>query len=253
MLEKKNHNMDLLLSGIDDYYIDKTLYLDENTCNMALKMSKVRGKSFINKRLLLALYLQQFKQIHLPITISNVTDEKPYLMQLDYKFNFSDSNKLQALGIGCSEIGLDIEKIKDRKNLNALARRVLSSQEIDFLSKSLGVATDFCCLWTIREAVLKTLGIGIAYLDYIYVDLKTDKVIIQSYLRNKSKLKLDNLNSFKVINATLYFNNEAFALSLCTQETLENIYVLNENLNFINIEERNFLSRVKTFTLDFQD
>ena len=89
---------------------------------------------------------------------------KPRLEQHGWHFNISHSGDTLALAIGNqNSLGVDIEgRQLSTVQINRLARRYLSEQEQQWLSLSQTASADFTRLWTVKEAVLKAHGGGIA-------------------------------------------------------------------------------------------
>ncbi len=104
---------------------------------------------------------------------------KPYLdLDLNLKtplfFNLSHAGDFVLLGVSNrSEIGVDIEKIKNLDYLN-LAKRFFHLLEIDFLKQEKDLKKQerlFFKLWVYKEAYLKAIGLGISYgLDRFAID-----------------------------------------------------------------------------------
>ncbi|MBM7454422.1 4'-phosphopantetheinyl transferase [Oceanisphaera litoralis] len=90
---------------------------------------------------------------------------KPLLEeQAGWHFNISHSGDILALAIGNrGSLGVDIEgRQLSAAQITRLARRYLSEQEQQWLSTSQASSADFIRLWTVKEAVLKAHGGGIA-------------------------------------------------------------------------------------------
>lgn len=89
---------------------------------------------------------------------------KPLLEQHGWHFNISHSGDMLALTIGNqNSLGVDIEgRQLSATQITRLARRYLSEQEQQWLSRSQTASADFTRLWTVKEAVLKAHGGGIA-------------------------------------------------------------------------------------------
>jgi 4'-phosphopantetheinyl transferase len=90
-------------------------------------------------------------------------------------FNVSNSHDMAlcAIALQC-ELGVDIEHVREGRDHEGLAARFFAPQEIDALralSADRRTAAFFNC-WTRKEAVLKAVGIGIAFpLDRLVVTL----------------------------------------------------------------------------------
>lgn len=91
--------------------------------------------------------------------------DKPYLTTGSLHFNLSHSAD-QAV-VACSteaEVGVDIEQIRDRMELDSMARQVFSPSERAKLMALRGdVKRDaFFRTWSRKEAFIKALGLGLA-------------------------------------------------------------------------------------------
>lgn len=75
--------------------------------------------------------------------------------------NKSDSFRLTAYAVSDAKIGIDVEKLRPRKNIFKFADRFFSKLEIDKLSASDNALLDFFKIWTRKEAYLKMLREGI--------------------------------------------------------------------------------------------
>lgn len=89
---------------------------------------------------------------------------KPWLDRPGWQFNISHCGDLLALAIGNGgSLGIDLESRQlDPIQIHRLARRYLSQEEQDWLAHSPVPGQDFIRLWTVKEAVLKAQGGGIA-------------------------------------------------------------------------------------------
>ncbi|MGP7733375.1 4'-phosphopantetheinyl transferase family protein [Oceanimonas smirnovii] len=88
---------------------------------------------------------------------------KPELYGEPLRFNLSHSGSLLALAISSEPVGVDLEsRLLAPAGIQRLARRYLATQEQTWLAQSTQPASDFQQLWTIKEAVLKADGSGIA-------------------------------------------------------------------------------------------
>lgn len=81
------------------------------------------------------------------------------------QFNLSHSGDLAliVMATGC-EVGIDVEQVRDVSKLEQIARRYFHPAEVEAI---LSTATDarndaFLRCWTMKEAVLKAYGLGIA-------------------------------------------------------------------------------------------
>ncbi|OXY81760.1 4-phosphopantetheinyl transferase [Oceanimonas doudoroffii] len=90
---------------------------------------------------------------------------KPALVEGGWQFNLSHSGPLLALAFSpVAAVGVDLESRRlppDR--IARLARRYLAGDEQAWLASSRSPEADFQQLWTVKEAVLKADGGGIAH------------------------------------------------------------------------------------------
>lgn len=94
---------------------------------------------------------------------------KPYLKlhtQYNLQFNISYSTNMMLIALSQGhEIGVDVEKIDININFLELAKNFFSMTEYKQLINvpSIEQASAFYRLWTLKEAVIKTLGKGLSY------------------------------------------------------------------------------------------
>lgn len=132
----------------------------ETISNDAARRKQLASRSCLRK--VLAYYLQT-KCKEIPIRRTEFG--KPYLTEQGYFFNLSHSAERIAIAISdIGELGLDIERIRLRKSLPALARRCFAAEELSYWD---GLADDdrvrqFYRFWTAKEALVKATGRGLA-------------------------------------------------------------------------------------------
>jgi 4'-phosphopantetheinyl transferase len=92
---------------------------------------------------------------------------KPSLMKPagDLHFNVAHSGDWVIYGVSrCQWIGVDVEQISRRAYLEALIRRCLTEQEQATLPDAAADRlTRFFEYWTVKEACLKAIGLGLSY------------------------------------------------------------------------------------------
>lgn len=81
---------------------------------------------------------------------------KPYFLDCPYNFSISHSGDCVVVAVSDRNIGVDIQHIDDK--YLQVKGRVCSDAEND----SIKSAEDFVRLWTLKEATVKNIGIGIA-------------------------------------------------------------------------------------------
>jgi 4'-phosphopantetheinyl transferase len=90
---------------------------------------------------------------------------KPYVKNSPIKYNLSHSGNFVLLAVSsCTEVGVDVEVIRDIPNLESLFLNTLHINEISYI-KNLAPALilrNFLQIWTQKEAVVKALGKGLS-------------------------------------------------------------------------------------------
>lgn len=168
---------------------------------------KIKNSKF-KISLLAKFYVKKIAAEFLNATINTLDFEKtsngkPFLKNYpDFHFNISHSNNLIAIAIDNSQIGIDIEKIRE-VNLK-LANRHFCENEINFINSN---NERFFEIWTKKEAYLKFCGKGITL----------------------------PLNSFDVTDGSLdksfhTYQKDGFFISVCTDSP-------NNNFTFLEITE----------------
>lgn len=127
--------------------------------------------SRISLRKVLAYYLQMECR---DIPIRRTEFGKPYLAEPGYFFNLSHSAERLAIAVSdVGELGLDIEQVRHRKNLPALARRCFATEEMSYWQNMIAdeQMRQFYQFWTAKEALVKAAGRGIALgLDQVVIN-----------------------------------------------------------------------------------
>lgn len=85
---------------------------------------------------------------------------KPSLVDSTLQFSISHSQDVFLMGvIAHQQVGVDIEKIRKRPDITALAKRFFTENEC----RSIQNTNDFYQLWTCKEAFIKAIGLGLAF------------------------------------------------------------------------------------------
>lgn len=127
----------------------------------------IRGKEeYIASRWLLrrvlAKYLQQTPET---LVFSRGTKGKPYIANQSLQFNLSHSGHWALLGLAQGmELGVDIEPVRDTRDLLGIANNYYHPDELIQLRQREGEDQIhfFYQLWTLKEALLKAMGVGIS-------------------------------------------------------------------------------------------
>ena len=117
------------------------------------------------------------------------TNGKPFIQNAFY-FNLSHSNNIIVLACYNSEIGIDIEQIRevDSTKLSAF----LSEKEIHEIRQSNKPNLLFADIWTKKEAFVKAIGKGIAKTPFAKIQISENTI---SYLDKKyfcTKISIQN-------------------------------------------------------------
>lgn len=100
--------------------------------------------------------------------IGHLSSGAPFLINEDeYKISISHSEEWAVIAVGGAtdgRFGIDVEKT-DRKQLENVARRILSNEELETAVK---MENGFAKAWTAKEAVFKAVGNeGVNFIDDI--------------------------------------------------------------------------------------
>ncbi len=132
----------------------------------AKQFSPSRQASFMAGRSLLAAWCQlHYGCPELPELAMGPHGRPVFSDPLLPEFSISHSGDWLWLAIGEPSLGLDVEQHRPRRNLGKLMEHVLSPQELDWVSRQKDELSAFYRLWTLREAVLKASGRGLAGLS----------------------------------------------------------------------------------------
>ena len=177
------------------YFFDKfDLITEENLEEMILEMPKERQekarayKNIDDKKACAMAYYLLCQGLKEEYNIENPTIEyneygKPFLK--DYKdifFNISHTKHAVACVISNVEVGIDIEEV--RKYDKIIHDKILNDEEKEKVKED----RDFIKYWTIKEAVCKCEGTGIANFDFKNIDYSKYEFDIKHYSEHDSYL-----------------------------------------------------------------
>ena len=132
----------------------------------AADFSPSRHASFMAGRSLLAVWCQlHYGCSELPEMVMGPHGRPAFRDPLLPGFSISHSGDWLWLALGEPSLGLDVEQHRPRRNLDKLMAHVLSPLELAWVSSQRDVLGAFYRLWTLREAVLKASGRGLAGLS----------------------------------------------------------------------------------------
>ena len=97
------------------------------------------------------------------VLLQKDTRGRPYLVNNEHDVNWSHSGELLAIAWSATKrVGVDIERIRERKRWLEVAGRFFEESEITELRKQNSLLA-FLQLWCLKEAVIKAHGHGISY------------------------------------------------------------------------------------------
>lgn len=112
---------------------------------------------------LLALALREAYGLTETPPVARTARGKPFFPgSPDLHFNLSHSGGICLCAVGTAPVGVDIEVVKPRRDLDTLAARAFSPAEYRWFTARGGTLEDFYTLWTRKEALAKYTGEGIA-------------------------------------------------------------------------------------------
>ena len=144
--------------------------LDAATLGRAQSMSVARRRSYLAGRRLLALGLAHCYGITAcPELVLGEHGRPSFADATLPDFSLSHSGETLALVMGAGPLGLDIEQHRPRRNLQRLVTSILSPVEQEWLQSEADELAGFYHLWTLREAILKASGRGLAGLSRLQI------------------------------------------------------------------------------------
>jgi len=117
------------------------------------------------------------------LRIERGTQGKPYLADHELHFNLSHSGRMLLIGVSRTQpLGVDIESNERARPYGDIARRYFTVDEAAALSRlsEEKLRRSFLDLWSAKEAVLKSIGRGIAFgLDRVGFALDADGAVTE--------------------------------------------------------------------------
>ncbi|MGL4206706.1 MAG: 4'-phosphopantetheinyl transferase family protein [Aeromonadaceae bacterium] len=156
----------LLLLRLADADTLPVAQLDAATLARAQGMAPARRQSYLAGRYLLAVGLAQLYGVAACPELVLGEHGRPSFTDPGLPdFSLSHSGETLALVLGSGPLGLDIEQYRPRRNLQRLLESLLSPDEQAWLASEEDGLVAFYQLWTLREAILKASGRGLAGLS----------------------------------------------------------------------------------------
>lgn len=182
--------------------------------------------------LLLQFCLYEVSGNYMPIELSYNDFGKPYMKNRVFLYNISHSGDWVVLAYGEREVGIDVEKVKDR--MDEIAEMCFTEQEKEYVYAVENRERNerITEIWTLKESYLKYKGTGLTTeLQHFSVN-KTDGTVINQMGKVEKKL----------IFKTWGLEDEYY-LSICAEK--EEISVCK-----IDIEELNIFVSAKRTSRD---
>lgn len=160
-------------------------------------LQKKDREQYVGSHLALRSILAKQLRVHPSMLVfESRSDGKPMIKntcdRLDFSLSHSEGWALIAVS-RVREVGVDVEIIKKRASLEAVAQRFFSQAE----AERVGSATDagdgggiFYQLWVLKEAVLKAWGSGLKRLSDVEINAKMTDLTPQSAKNHPSKCHL---------------------------------------------------------------
>lgn len=126
---------------------------------------------------------------------------KPYFPDSSKHFSISHSSDLIGIGISQLEIGIDIQI--SSKSIEKTAHKFISDDDIKIMSSDLTTTEKKHYIWTIKEAIFKSYGLG-------NVDFKND-ILIKNSRKNTSTNQVSA--ELKLENKSLLYNIDLFKIN----------------------------------------
>lgn len=157
---------------MDIYYFNITALRNKNVFNLKLQDIDVQRMEKINRlrvtddklRCLGAGLLISFIKSKYKVKGQLLTDKfgKPYFHHSKVHFNISHSGNYVIAAVSRHKIGIDIQRIQQDKH--RIAEKNFLSSECEYINEvedEITIQQRFCEIWTVKEAYLKNIGIGL--------------------------------------------------------------------------------------------
>ncbi|GAB4221877.1 MAG: 4'-phosphopantetheinyl transferase superfamily protein [Francisella sp.] len=180
---------------ISVFFLDFDKY-DVNDLKKYLYNKNINLANFNNQQKIVSHFiryfvLEEFYNISSPVFFYKFG--KPYLNNDRFFFNISHTNTKIIMAVGYQDIGIDIEDISRKRNIDKISRRYFSELENKKLSTSDNFIQDFYILWTLKESQVKrdSLGIAKGFSDAIF-DKVNEKWVSNNYPNDFCTFSYDN-------------------------------------------------------------
>ncbi len=157
---------------MDIYYFNITVLRNKNIFNQKLqdldeqRINKIKRLRVTDDKLrcfgagLLTRFMKEKYGIEEEILVDKFG--KPYFKDSKIQFNISHSGSYVIIAVSRHRIGIDIQRIQQDKH--RIAEKNFLPSECKYINDAedeAGMQQRFCEIWTIKEAYLKNIGIGL--------------------------------------------------------------------------------------------
>lgn len=164
--------MILEIANINEFDIEET---SKDVSSARIEKASKYKYEIDKKRSIAVEYLlnRMIKKVHplvnTPVVLEYDDKKKPHLYfeEKEIHFSLSHSGEYVACIISDSPCGIDIEKHSETRDYKKIVKRVCTEKELLLIDSE----TDFYNLWTLKESVLKAIGLGLS-LDMKAVELE---------------------------------------------------------------------------------
>ncbi len=170
---------------LKNYYLQISL-IKENVIDNYSKQEEYANISNLEKRKekiakdMLFKYVTEKENIDPSIIMKE--HGKPDFKNTKYHFNISHSKDMCVMSISDEEIGADVQYIQnfEEERLDRLTKRIYNDNDYNFFNTDDN--TTFTQIWTIKEAYLKYIGLGLVKnIHDIIVDYEDNTVYYANY------------------------------------------------------------------------
>lgn len=166
---------------------------------------------------------------------------KPYFKDNFYPFyNISHSEDFIIIGFSDNFIGVDIELIKNNRNIHQIAKRFYTEEEYDFVKEQNFSYDIFYTIWVLIESISKYIGKGFSSFNKDFSIIPSNNSVIVNKKECLDKITIGSLISN---------DNEYKFAYVVENQNLPKIYFYS-NSKFIPINEWQNVS-IKYSKLDF--
>ena len=156
--------------NIDDYlesinYIKSFINISEYHFTQRIKNKHIQNKFIVQRSILKILLSHIYNIKEKDIVVERDSNGKPFCNTTsNINFNISNNRNIISYIFSMdSPVGIDIENINHKLAFHDIAEIFFTFTEQEYLKLSEDLPYDFYRIWTAKEALLKSNGIGIKY------------------------------------------------------------------------------------------